>query len=191
LHEGSSPDGSMIRFIQVVLGGTLGIFLATALQLRGKSVAVVEQNRLVGREQEWNISRADMQVFWQSPPPPPNTHALPTPNAPNRIPKKLSKTLVPLGPISTVCPTHHVSRHAISRQLCGFALRKPLFATLCSSNASLPGASTYTPVSHTATKLIAVTLKSCWEWRKCDARLDVFMVQGRSSLCRGPVSRAC
>ncbi len=48
---------------QVVLGGTLGIFLATALQLRGKRVAVVEQTAaLVGREQEWNISRADMKV---------------------------------------------------------------------------------------------------------------------------------
>lgn len=48
----------------VVLGGTLGIFLATALQLRGKRVAVVEQTAtLTGREQEWNISRADMQAF--------------------------------------------------------------------------------------------------------------------------------
>lgn len=46
----------------VVLGGTLGIFLATALQLRGRKVAVVERNKLVGREQEWNISRADMKV---------------------------------------------------------------------------------------------------------------------------------
>ena len=46
----------------VVLGGTLGIFLATALLLRGKSVTVVERNALLGRDQEWNISRADMQV---------------------------------------------------------------------------------------------------------------------------------
>lgn len=46
----------------VVLGGTLGIFLATALLLRGKSVTVVERNALLGRDQEWNISKADMQV---------------------------------------------------------------------------------------------------------------------------------
>ena len=47
----------------VVLGGTLGIFLATALRLQGKSVTVVERNALLGRDQEWNISRADMQVI--------------------------------------------------------------------------------------------------------------------------------
>lgn len=47
----------------VVLGGTLGIFLATALLLQGKSVTVVERNALLGRDQEWNISRADMQVI--------------------------------------------------------------------------------------------------------------------------------
>lgn len=51
-------------FDVVVLGGTLGIFLACALQLRGLSVAVVERNALVGRDQEWNISRADMQVLY-------------------------------------------------------------------------------------------------------------------------------
>ena len=49
-------------FDVVVLGGTLGIFLACALQLKGKSVVVVERNALLGRDQEWNISRADMQV---------------------------------------------------------------------------------------------------------------------------------
>ena len=46
----------------IVLGGTLGIFLATALLLKGRSVTVVERNALLGRDQEWNISRADMQV---------------------------------------------------------------------------------------------------------------------------------
>lgn len=45
-----------------VLGGTLGIFLATALLLKGRTVTVVERNALLGRDQEWNISRADMQV---------------------------------------------------------------------------------------------------------------------------------
>lgn len=56
-----SPNG-IENFDIIVLGGTLGIFLATALQLNGIKVAVVERNRLMGREQEWNISRIDMQV---------------------------------------------------------------------------------------------------------------------------------
>lgn len=46
----------------VVLGGTLGTVVAAALLLRGKSITAVEQNALLGRDQEWNISRADMQV---------------------------------------------------------------------------------------------------------------------------------
>ena len=47
----------------VVLGGTLGIFLATALQLQGKQVAVVERGTVQGRSQEWNISREEMKSF--------------------------------------------------------------------------------------------------------------------------------
>lgn len=46
----------------VVLGGTLGIFMAAALQLQGKNVAVIERGAVAGRDQEWNISRAEMQV---------------------------------------------------------------------------------------------------------------------------------
>ncbi len=42
--------------------GTLGIFHGAALALRGRRVAVVERGRLQGREQEWNISRADMKA---------------------------------------------------------------------------------------------------------------------------------
>lgn len=41
----------------VVSGGTLGIAIATALQLRGKRVVVIEKGKLRGRDQEWNISR--------------------------------------------------------------------------------------------------------------------------------------
>eukprot|EP00953_Heterococcus_sp_UTEX-ZZ885_P018261 10198-Heterococcus_DN1.PRE.1 len=40
----------------VICGGTLGIFMATALQLKGWNVAVVERGALAGRQQEWNIS---------------------------------------------------------------------------------------------------------------------------------------
>lgn len=45
---------------QVVCGGTLGIFLAAALQLAGLRVAVVERGPLRGRAQEWNISRKEI-----------------------------------------------------------------------------------------------------------------------------------
>ncbi|MED6170536.1 hypothetical protein PIB30_031995 [Stylosanthes scabra] len=44
----------------LVCGGTLGIFIATALCAKGLSVAIVERNVLKGREQEWNISRKEL-----------------------------------------------------------------------------------------------------------------------------------
>lgn len=44
----------------MVCGGTLGIFLAAALQLAGLRVAVVERGPLRGRAQEWNISRKEI-----------------------------------------------------------------------------------------------------------------------------------
>jgi lycopene cyclase CruP len=46
-----------------IAGGTLGIVLATALQLRGIQVAVIERGELKGRVQEWNISRAELAVL--------------------------------------------------------------------------------------------------------------------------------
>jgi lycopene cyclase CruP len=49
----------------VVLGGTLGIVLACALQRRGWRVAVLERSHLRGRTQEWNISRAELQTLCQ------------------------------------------------------------------------------------------------------------------------------
>ncbi|KAD6794430.1 hypothetical protein E3N88_05326 [Mikania micrantha] len=48
------------RFDVLVCGGTLGIFIATALSLKGLRVGVVERNLLKGREQEWNISRKEL-----------------------------------------------------------------------------------------------------------------------------------
>eukprot|EP00903_Cladosiphon_okamuranus_P012374 g11597.t3 len=48
-------------FDVVVCGGTLGIFVATALQMRGFRVGVVERGPLLGREQEWNISEAELE----------------------------------------------------------------------------------------------------------------------------------
>ncbi|KAI5683277.1 hypothetical protein M9H77_04505 [Catharanthus roseus] len=47
-------------FDVIVCGGTLGIFIATALSLRGLQVGIVERNILKGREQEWNISRKEL-----------------------------------------------------------------------------------------------------------------------------------
>nr|QTZ19486.1 lycopene [Bixa orellana] len=47
-------------FDVVVCGGTLGIFIATALSAKGFRVGIVEKNMLKGREQEWNISRKEL-----------------------------------------------------------------------------------------------------------------------------------
>jgi lycopene cyclase CruP len=47
----------------VICGGTLGIFIAAALQKLGWRVAVIERGILRGREQEWNISRQELDTF--------------------------------------------------------------------------------------------------------------------------------
>ncbi|KAL8457151.1 hypothetical protein ACS0TY_035118 [Phlomoides rotata] len=47
-------------FDVLVCGGTLGIFIATALSSRGLRVGIVEKSTLRGREQEWNISRKEL-----------------------------------------------------------------------------------------------------------------------------------
>lgn len=47
----------------IVCGGTLGIFIACALQRRGWRVAIIEQGILQGRAQEWNISRKELNAF--------------------------------------------------------------------------------------------------------------------------------
>jgi glycine/D-amino acid oxidase-like deaminating enzyme len=52
-----TPLPSAPTFDAVVSGGTLGIFMACALQKRGFRVCVVERGPLKGRTQEWNISR--------------------------------------------------------------------------------------------------------------------------------------
>jgi lycopene cyclase CruP len=50
-------------FDVIVCGGTLGIFIASALQRRGWNVAIIEQGILRGRVQEWNISRKELNAF--------------------------------------------------------------------------------------------------------------------------------
>ena len=47
----------------VICGGTLGILLGAALQQRGWQVTLVERGILQGREQEWNISRNELETF--------------------------------------------------------------------------------------------------------------------------------
>lgn len=47
----------------VICGGTLGILIGAALQKRGWRVALIERGILRGREQEWNISRKELQVL--------------------------------------------------------------------------------------------------------------------------------
>ncbi|MEP0802122.1 FAD-dependent oxidoreductase [Funiculus sociatus] len=47
----------------VICGGTLGILIGTALANLGWRVALIERGILRGREQEWNISRQELEVF--------------------------------------------------------------------------------------------------------------------------------
>ncbi len=47
----------------VICGGTLGILIGAALQRRGLRVALIERGILRGRDQEWNISRKELEVF--------------------------------------------------------------------------------------------------------------------------------
>ena len=53
-------ENGQLDFDVTVCGGTLGIFFATYLQLKGHSVCVVEAGKLRGREQEWNISMSEL-----------------------------------------------------------------------------------------------------------------------------------
>ncbi len=47
----------------IISGGTLGILLAAALQKQGQQVILMEKGILRGRDQEWNISRRELEVF--------------------------------------------------------------------------------------------------------------------------------
>ncbi|XP_024979284.1 uncharacterized protein LOC112516462 [Cynara cardunculus var. scolymus] len=58
--ESDIAEKEVDKFDVLVCGGTLGIFVATALSLKGLRVGIVERNQLKGREQEWNISRKEL-----------------------------------------------------------------------------------------------------------------------------------
>ncbi len=72
-RSGNQPISTVIRQSQeslndidcdvLVCGGTLGIFIGCALAVRGWHVTVLEQGILRGREQEWNISRQELDAF--------------------------------------------------------------------------------------------------------------------------------
>lgn len=53
-----TPDWDVL-----ICGGTLGILLGAALAQRGWRVALLERGLLRGREQEWNISRRELQAL--------------------------------------------------------------------------------------------------------------------------------
>ncbi|KAL9190502.1 hypothetical protein ACHAXT_000208 [Thalassiosira profunda] len=56
-----ADSNAPLDYDAVVCGGTLGIFIAQALQVKGHRVAVVEAGKLMGREQEWNISMKELE----------------------------------------------------------------------------------------------------------------------------------
>ena len=64
IHQSQESIGNL-DFDLVFCGGTLGILLATALQRKGWKVALIERGILKGREQEWNISRQELNTFLQ------------------------------------------------------------------------------------------------------------------------------
>ncbi|ACK64641.1 FAD dependent oxidoreductase [Rippkaea orientalis PCC 8801] len=62
IKETHEPIGTVDTDI-VICGGTLGILIAATLQQQGWKVTVIERGILRGREQEWNISRQELEVF--------------------------------------------------------------------------------------------------------------------------------
>ncbi len=62
IKESDEPLGT-IDWDVVICGGTLGILIGSALVQRGWRVALIERGMLRGREQEWNISRKELEIF--------------------------------------------------------------------------------------------------------------------------------
>ena len=75
IREGSAPVAMVVKenphpleqvnWDVVICGGTLGILIGSALASQGWRVAILERGILRGREQEWNISRQELEVFLQ------------------------------------------------------------------------------------------------------------------------------
>jgi len=62
VKQSELPLGS-VDWDVVICGGTLGILIATTLANLGWQVALIERGILRGRDQEWNISRKELEVF--------------------------------------------------------------------------------------------------------------------------------
>jgi len=62
VKENQHPLG-VVDFDVLICGGTLGILIGCALAVKGLRVALLERGILRGREQEWNISRKELDVF--------------------------------------------------------------------------------------------------------------------------------
>ncbi|MEH1911516.1 MAG: FAD-binding oxidoreductase [Nostoc sp.] len=73
LRENTAPIPTLVKesqlslgvadFDVIICGGTLGILIGCALAVKGLRVALLERGILRGREQEWNISRKELDVF--------------------------------------------------------------------------------------------------------------------------------
>ena len=61
LRQASGEDAPL-DYDVVVCGGTLGIFIATMLRLRGIVDVLLGGGVLRGREQEWNISMEELEL---------------------------------------------------------------------------------------------------------------------------------
>ncbi|MFN6530240.1 FAD-binding oxidoreductase [Nostoc sp. ChiSLP03a] len=64
VKENQQPLGA-VDFDVLICGGTLGILIGCALAVKGLRVALLERGILRGREQEWNISRKELDVFME------------------------------------------------------------------------------------------------------------------------------
>ncbi|WP_375512983.1 FAD-binding oxidoreductase [uncultured Nostoc sp.] len=62
VKESQQPLG-VADFDVLICGGTLGILIGCTLAVKGLRVALMERGILQGREQEWNISRKELDVF--------------------------------------------------------------------------------------------------------------------------------
>jgi lycopene cyclase CruP len=59
----SQENLDTVEWDVIICGGTLGILIGCALAVQGVKVALLERGILRGREQEWNISRKELDVF--------------------------------------------------------------------------------------------------------------------------------
>jgi lycopene cyclase CruP len=62
IHREAAPLAA-IAWDVVICGGTLGVLLGAALAQRGWRVALLERGTLQGRDQEWNISRRELDTL--------------------------------------------------------------------------------------------------------------------------------